>query len=150
MTPVKRSSNPLEVAIWVNGLHGGLAQGESLCSKVHDGVAVVGNSIIFAFIADVIGELKAILNVLLQHLHVPVPVSPLLCVHHTKHMEQLVEQTTPALIDTSLTVSKLVIALQNNLGLVWRNSSHSGAERGNFPRTSKASCLRSLHLQVVA
>ena len=28
-------------------------------------------TIVFAFVADVVGELKAILNVLLQHLHIP-------------------------------------------------------------------------------
>ena len=36
--------NQLEVAVRVNSLHGGLAQGKRLRSKVHDRVAVVGNS----------------------------------------------------------------------------------------------------------
>ena len=34
----------LEVAVWVDGLHGGFAQREGLRSKVHDRVAIVGNS----------------------------------------------------------------------------------------------------------
>lgn len=149
MATVKGSSHPSEVTVWVHGLHGGFSKRESLGSKVHNRVAIVGDPIIFALIADVIGELKLVLNVLLQHPHVPVPVWPLLCVHHPKDMEQLVEQTSSAFIDTSWAVSKLVVALQNNLRLVGWDGSYRGTERGNLPGPCQTSCLRSLHLQMV-
>lgn len=106
---------------------------------MHDGITVIWDTIILAIVTNVIGVFEFVFDVLFKNTDMPVPISPLLGVHHPKDMEELVKKSSFALCHAPVAVRQLVVALQHYLCHIWLHCMDSCTEPWSTTRSRKTS-----------